>query len=355
MAHLHRPTLGQQVAGNEMMKIGRNEPCPCGSGRKYKNCCLENQGSGLPPEGPAGAFAEIRQALQGRQFSSLEELQSFTDVFMRERNRALLDDFQGLSPEEMHRILDFPFDSPELVTYGPVVAGDAKAPILTLFGLLSETIGEQGLKPTAIGNLPRNVCRDVALAYWGDEAYRKETRFAGINKEDDFSGLHVTRLVAGLSGMIRKSRGRFILSRECRRLLSDHGPAGIYPHLLHSYARDFNWAYRDRYPDLGFIQHSFLFTIYLLNMHGGEWLPEVFYEDAFLKAFPMVLSEVAPTPYFTPEQTVRSCYTYRTLVNFSVFLGLAEVEPTTEELYNRHYRVRKRPLLDEVVRFHLSK
>jgi len=21
-------------------KIGRNEPCPCGSGRKYKRCCL---------------------------------------------------------------------------------------------------------------------------------------------------------------------------------------------------------------------------------------------------------------------------------------------------------------------------
>ncbi|MEM7581916.1 MAG: SEC-C metal-binding domain-containing protein [Acidobacteriota bacterium] len=20
-------------------KIGRNEPCPCGSGRKYKKCC----------------------------------------------------------------------------------------------------------------------------------------------------------------------------------------------------------------------------------------------------------------------------------------------------------------------------
>ena len=24
------------------MKIGRNDPCPCGSGKKYKNCCLEN-------------------------------------------------------------------------------------------------------------------------------------------------------------------------------------------------------------------------------------------------------------------------------------------------------------------------
>lgn len=21
-------------------KIGRNEPCPCGSGKKYKHCCL---------------------------------------------------------------------------------------------------------------------------------------------------------------------------------------------------------------------------------------------------------------------------------------------------------------------------
>jgi len=23
------------------MSIGRNDPCPCGSGKKYKRCCLE--------------------------------------------------------------------------------------------------------------------------------------------------------------------------------------------------------------------------------------------------------------------------------------------------------------------------
>ena len=22
-------------------KVGRNEPCPCGSGKKYKKCCLQ--------------------------------------------------------------------------------------------------------------------------------------------------------------------------------------------------------------------------------------------------------------------------------------------------------------------------
>ncbi len=25
-----------------MVKIGRNQPCPCGSGKKYKRCCLSN-------------------------------------------------------------------------------------------------------------------------------------------------------------------------------------------------------------------------------------------------------------------------------------------------------------------------
>ena len=24
-------------------KIGRNDPCPCGSGRKYKRCCLNKK------------------------------------------------------------------------------------------------------------------------------------------------------------------------------------------------------------------------------------------------------------------------------------------------------------------------
>jgi hypothetical protein len=23
-------------------KIGRNDPCPCGSGKKYKKCCMQN-------------------------------------------------------------------------------------------------------------------------------------------------------------------------------------------------------------------------------------------------------------------------------------------------------------------------
>lgn len=28
----------EPIVNNEK-KVGRNEPCPCGSGKKYKNCC----------------------------------------------------------------------------------------------------------------------------------------------------------------------------------------------------------------------------------------------------------------------------------------------------------------------------
>ena len=32
------PNAGTTVRNTEK-KIGRNDPCPCGSGKKYKNCC----------------------------------------------------------------------------------------------------------------------------------------------------------------------------------------------------------------------------------------------------------------------------------------------------------------------------
>lgn len=33
---------GQQPIRRESPKVGRNEPCPCGSGKKYKKCCGAN-------------------------------------------------------------------------------------------------------------------------------------------------------------------------------------------------------------------------------------------------------------------------------------------------------------------------
>ena len=37
--------------------LGRNEPCHCGSGRKYKRCCLEKDADRLRSEREAGPMA----------------------------------------------------------------------------------------------------------------------------------------------------------------------------------------------------------------------------------------------------------------------------------------------------------
>ncbi|UVK47827.1 SEC-C domain-containing protein [Mesorhizobium sp. AR07] len=29
-------------ATNPLRDVGRNDPCPCGSGKKFKKCCLTN-------------------------------------------------------------------------------------------------------------------------------------------------------------------------------------------------------------------------------------------------------------------------------------------------------------------------
>ncbi|MBQ4232163.1 MAG: SEC-C domain-containing protein [Lachnospiraceae bacterium] len=38
-AELYKSQKTSRTVVNAEKKIGRNEPCPCGSGKKYKNCC----------------------------------------------------------------------------------------------------------------------------------------------------------------------------------------------------------------------------------------------------------------------------------------------------------------------------
>ena len=34
--------IKQETVRREEPKVGRNDPCPCGSGKKYKHCCGRN-------------------------------------------------------------------------------------------------------------------------------------------------------------------------------------------------------------------------------------------------------------------------------------------------------------------------
>jgi hypothetical protein len=56
----------------------------------------------------------------------------------------------------------------------------------------------------------------------------------------------------------------------------------------------------------------------------------------------------------TEEELAADCYTLRALVRFAGLLGLAEVEPVSDSIFEREYRVRKLPLLDQAVRLNMQ-
>jgi hypothetical protein len=336
------------------MKIGRNDPCPCGSGLKYKKCCAGNQSAGGQGNPVEPVMGELRELLKDKQFGSLDEANAFLRQHMQQRNNATIDDFHGLSSEQMHRFLHFPFESPDLASFSPSLDSTAQAPILSLFYLLASAIGADGLKPTATGNLPRNVCREAAKTYWGAEEYLRQSRYGEMRSETEFRELHTTRLVAELAGLIRKYKGKFILSKECRKLLAEQGPAGVYPRLFRAYVVDYNWAFQDHLEEIPLFQQSFLFSLYLLSRYGGEWQTSTFYEDGFLRAFPRLLDQVQPFgSYYSPEKVVRLSYSSRCLEKFARFMGLVEIERQGDDRYSEEFMVKKLPLLDEFVQFNL--
>lgn len=307
------------------------------------------------PLGSAQAIAdEIAEAAAGQAFSSLEELNAFSAQLMNQKNQRDLAEFCGLSPELMSHLLYAPFNSPNTVSFSTDIEPTADAPIMRMFIALVEAIGETGLKATAKGNLPLKFCKQMAQQLREEDDDNRLLRIGGIRSETDLRELHCTRLVAELAGLIRKYRGKFILSRKCRELLVGPDRGHLYMELFKAYTIKFNWAYSDLYPQAEIVQHSFLYTLYLLALFGETQRSQQFYEDKFLAAFPMVLEEFPETPYSTARDDARRCYFLRALERFAAFFGLAELSLESKELYQYSYGLRKSALLDRFVRFKLQ-
>jgi SEC-C motif-containing protein len=330
------------------VKTGRNDLCHCGSGKKYKHCCLGTPGD-RESRGSAQVIADkIAEAAAEQPFESLEEINAFTAQLANERNQWALAEFCGLSPEQMTQVLYKPFDSPQAIQFSTDIEPSSDVRIMRIFRALVEAIGESGLKPTATGNLPLKFCKAFAqeLSEGDDDDRNSYLRYGGIRSETDFEELHSTRLVAELAGLVRKYRGKFVLTRKCREMLAKQESGRLYFELFKAYATKFNWAYRDGYPEAEIVQRSFLYTLFLLTFFGDTEHSQQFYENKFITAFPMVLEAFPDTSYSSTEKQARRVYFLRALDRFAAFFGLAELGLESEELYRSRYVVRQTTLLD---------
>lgn len=332
------------------MKTNRNDPCPCGSGKKFKKCCMDQKN--IDPL--QDLKADIHNLIGGRQFGSMEEVQAVLNDYNRRRNTTPSEDFHGLSPEQMHRFLHFPFESPDLVHYSDQIAIEPESKAALLLSNLVERIGEGGVKLTAKNNLGLKLCQDIAASY----LERYDDRFLHsikIRSEENFEGLNTVRLTAQLGGLLRITRGRLFLSNQCKEALISGGMKKFYPLFFNAYVCKFNWGFLDRYESLEIIQQSFLFTLYLLHQYGTDWCPAAYYADSFAQAFPLSLKDVEERAYETPTETLRRVYILRSLERFADFFGLVELKSDSDTSYKREYQVRATGLLDALLQFGIGR
>src|SRR6266571_1107214 len=65
-------------------KLGRNSPCPCGSGRKFKHCCLSQLSASHGQKNPVldGAIEEALLSIVGHDPKAIENGIEWLNVFL---------------------------------------------------------------------------------------------------------------------------------------------------------------------------------------------------------------------------------------------------------------------------------
>ena len=83
-----------------MAKIGRNDPCPCGSGKKYKKCCLLLFDRSSPQQQNSIAQAPVYA------LADLDELDSLSNSVVDLINDGRLDEAEKVCHELLSRYPD---------------------------------------------------------------------------------------------------------------------------------------------------------------------------------------------------------------------------------------------------------
>ncbi|MDZ7801841.1 MAG: SEC-C metal-binding domain-containing protein [Trueperaceae bacterium] len=370
-----------------MKTPGRNEPCPCGSGKKYKHCCLHRPGGiprvpdDVPPPGAqqadwddtgeAGAaasfFDQLRDAMKDHEFTSLAEAQDFAQSFTTRHNQDPAPGFDGLSPEQMQALLYAPTTSPEVLHVAETLTTPPRAPLLAWFHLIADALGQNGVPATQKGNLPLKLCRDALRAAQGDPDYGPapfELDPDRIRSEEDTFLLHDTRVVARVAGLLRLHRKRWTLTRRARQALAAGDDAALYLRLFDALTSRVDWRYHTRYHELDMLQRTWPFLIRLLQRYGDARRPAAFYVGALLEAFPgfedETIAGIDPwtlqfeDPVETALERMRSTVTFLALERFARPLGLVTLEPDGRDPirpWRSNWIVQATPLAREVVRF----
>ncbi len=306
-----------------MVKIGRNDPCPCGSGKKYKHCCMDNISIQR-----AELLDDMAQVVAMNPNLSLDELNLVAQQRMQERNHRLEADFCGLTPTQMNNWLYAPFNQWAGVT---VTTPDdlSSSPVMRYLALiLDEALQQEGsFKATSKGNLPVKLVKQACdllpeFAIGKFDIHVSINSFAGVN-EEKFVALHYTRILAEIAGIIYRRSGRFHVKKEAQKRYQTQGVNAFFLPILEAAVTKYNWGYLDGWETEVDLHTFWLFMLWRLQGHAS--LDQLREEVA--TAFPDLLRQLGSDDYFPPIQQLGLLIESRFIERFLQFWGFITVEP----------------------------
>ncbi|AAV82454.1 UNVERIFIED_ORG: SEC-C motif-containing protein [Idiomarina abyssalis] len=306
-----------------MAKIGRNEPCPCGSGKKYKRCCMSGVG-----KQQADFVDSIEQMLAMNPDLSMDELNIIAEHQSNKINTTPHKDFCGLAPGQVNNWLYAPFPELEGITIN-TPSDLSTSPVMRYLKLMLETALANGgqIKATAKGNLPAALVKEASaflpeFAVAPFERAISISEFAGAN-EDKFNALHYCRVLAKIAGIFKLKSNKFHVSAWAKHQYQRAGLESFFPIMLETAVYKYNWGYFDLWENEIPLQHFWLFMLWRLQHHKShERLV-----DEMIQAFPDLLNELYEEEYMSDRDKLAVLIESRFIHRFLQFFGFVMVDP----------------------------
>ncbi|MAB62066.1 MAG: SEC-C domain-containing protein [Pseudoalteromonas sp.] len=333
------------------MKLGRNDPCHCGSGKKFKRCCMNSVS-----KQHAQVFDDIEVMQAMNPNLSLDELNIVLQHKMQDRNNQPLPDFSGMSAMQIDNWLYAPFDELQCVTISTPNELLASPVMHYLALILDEAMAQGGsFKATAKGNLPAKLVKQASnlLSEFPVAQFERDisiSEFSGSN-EDKFNALHYTRVLGEISGIIYRRSGRFHMKKSAQKQYQVLGIQAFFKPMLEAAVSKYNWGYLDGFEDDIDLRTFWLFMLWRIQNHCNveQLIKEV------TTAFPDLLLALPADGYFSPEQNLSMLIESRFINRFLQFWGFVTIDPRryiNAEPIARVVQVQ--PLLKQAFQFNLN-
>ncbi|MCK9466628.1 MAG: SEC-C domain-containing protein [Thiopseudomonas sp.] len=305
------------------MKTSRNDPCPCGSGKKYKRCCIDHA-----TNQQQGVFDDIAQVIAMNPDLSLDDLNVIAEQRVQQRNNQPIADFCGLSSSQMSNWMYAPFAELDLVTITTPADLSASPVMRYLEIILDEAMANEGsFKATSKGNLPAKLVKqtsellpEFAIAEY--QIYPSISEYMGSN-EDKFNALHYTRILAEVAGIIYRKSGRYHVKKTAQKQYRNQGLRSFFLPMLEAAVAKYNWSYLDAFEDDIDLRLFWMFLLWRIQSHGSvdQLMDEVYV------AFPPLLQQLPQDEYSTPHRQLDCRIETRFIKRFLEYWGFVTLNP----------------------------